>query len=176
MSTITTKRVRLPLAAFCLAAVAAVLAVASPAKAAGFYPGGDVDGVSSNGVIYYPFQPGIISGWAADADAPKSPILVRADFTWTKRGPCNALTCVTYVVAQSSLTQWANLYRSDLLGEAGPNDVLWGPYHGFSFTNPAAPVPVGSYDGEKVCLTAFNAGPGANRSLGCFPLVYFPIF
>jgi hypothetical protein len=175
MSTITTKRVWPGLVALCIAAVAALLAVASPAKAAGFFPTGDVDGVSSNGVIYYPFQPAIISGWAADADAPKSPILVRADFTWSKRGPCNALTCVTYVVGQSSLTQWANLYRSDLLGEAGPNDVLWGPNHGFSFTNPAPPAPIGTYD-EKVCLTAFNAGPGANRSLGCYPLVFFPIF
>jgi hypothetical protein len=175
MSTITTKRVRCWLAALFLpAALAATLAVASPAKAAFYYPGGDVDGVY-NGTIYYSTALPVVSGWAADADAPKSPILVRADVTWTKRGPCNTLTCVTYVVGQTSLTQWANLYRHDLLGEVGPNDIPWGPYHGFSFNLPPAPVPVGSWDGEKVCLTAFNTGLGANRSLGCYPLAYGPL-
>jgi hypothetical protein len=174
MSTSITKLIRRPLGAVCLiGAIAALLVVASPASAAGYYPTGEVD--DYNGTIYYSGALPVVTGWAADADAPKSPILVRADTTWTKRGPCNALTCVTYVVGQASQTQWANQYRHDLLGEVGPNDIPWGVYHGFSFTLPSAPVPVGSWDGEKVCLTAINAGLGANRSLGCYPVVYLPL-
>ena len=37
------------------------------------------------------------------------------------------------------------------------------------------PVPVGSFNGEQVCLTAISVGGGSNKLLGCFPLVYQPI-
>jgi hypothetical protein len=165
---ITTRRVRpAPAGLLLTAAVAALLAVASPAKAVGFFPTGEVDGVINGAIWYVGVQPPV-TGWAADGDAPKAALLVRADVTWSKT-TCGS-TCVTTVVGSATLTQWANLYRRDLLGEVSPTDVPWGPYHGFSFALPAAPVPAWAYDREQVCLTAFNTGPGTNRSLGCFPL------
>jgi hypothetical protein len=85
------------------------------------------------------------------------------------------VTCVTYVVAQTSLAQYAGGYRPDLLGVTGPNDVAWGLYHAFRFNLPAAPVPLGSYDGERVCVNTYDIGLGPNHSLGCFQLVHRPI-
>jgi hypothetical protein len=170
MFTINTRLVRRPLAGLIAgAAVAALLAVASPARAAGYFPIGDVDGVINGAIWYVGVQPPV-TGWAADGDAPKLAILVGADVTWTKTS-CSGSSCTTSVVARQTLNaQRANLFRSDLLGEVSPTDVPWGPYHGFSFTLPPAPVPAWAYDTERVCLTAFNTGPGANRSLGCYAL------
>lgn len=169
MPTITTQRVRRPLAVLLLAgAVAAMLAVASPAKAAGGFPYGDVDNVVNGAIWYVGVQPPV-TGWAVDGDGPKTALLVRADVSWTKT-TCNGSQCLTFTVGQATLTQWANLRRPDLVGELAPSGVPYGPYHGFSFSLPPAPVPASAYDTERVCLTAFNTGPGANRSLGCYAL------
>jgi hypothetical protein len=167
MPTITTHHVRAPLAAVLLAAaVAAMLLVVSPAKAAGGFPYGDVDNVTNGAIWYVGVQPPV-TGWAVDGDGPKTALLVRADVSWTKT-TCTGSQCLTFVVGQATLTQWANLYRHDLLGELAPSGVPYGPNHGFSFSLPPAPTPL--YDTERVCLTAFNTGPGANRSLGCYTL------
>lgn len=50
-----------------------------------------------------------------------------------------------------------------------------GSHHGFSVSLPPAPVPIGSFDSEKACVTALNIGPGPSTLLGCYPLIYQPI-
>jgi len=147
------------------AALSAVLAVASPAKAYPGSPFGQVD--TSAGVIFHsPASLPVVSGWAVDPDALTSPIYVRADVTWTSKS-CNKLFgCMTYVVGQTSLRQLANIYRPDLAG-----DYPWGPKHGFSITLPLSSLPIGSYNGEQVCVTALNVGFGSNTTLGCYPVV-----
>src|SRR5689334_270012 len=132
MPTITTHHVRAPLAAVLLAAaVAAMLLVVSPAKAAGGFPYGDVDNVTNGAIWYVGVQPPV-TGWAVDGDGPRTALLVRADVSWTKT-TCTGSQCLTLVVGQSTLTQWANLHRYDLLGELAPSGVPYGPNHGFSF-------------------------------------------
>jgi hypothetical protein len=133
----------------------AMLAFAGPASAAGYYPTGHVDPLYAVGG---PGLPGslILSGWAADADAPKSPIYVRVSVTWTTG---------TATVGQATQTQLANQYRSDLLGVTGPNDIAWGQYHGFTFDF-TGPV---NATGGQACVTALNVGLGSDRSLGCHP-------
>jgi len=161
-----------------LAVLTATLLTAPTAGATtGYIPTGSVDNVYNGVLTYSTSSPSYlpITGWAADADARLSAIPVRADFSWTQK-TCRVLVgCITVVVGQSSLTQSANGYRSDLIGKVGPGDLPWGAYHGFTFYSPPAPVPVGSFNGEQVCLTAVNVGGGSNKSLGCFPLVYQPI-
>jgi hypothetical protein len=162
MFPLTLKSVRRSAIGLALAAVSvAMLAVAGPASAAGFVPTGHVDTVSG-AVPFYPVgyaeYPGLnVSGWAADADTPKSPIYVQVNVTW-KAG--------TVAVGQASQTQLASGDRSDLVGVVGPNDVQWGPYHGFNvfFAPPA------NANGGQACVTALNVGGGSNRSLGCYPL------
>lgn len=158
----TLKSIRRSVIGFVVAGLGtAMLAFAGPASAAGYMPTGHVDPPYSVGG---PGLPGylILSGWAADADAPKSPIYVRVNVTWTAG---------TATVGQAAQTQLANQYRSDLLGVTDPNDVQWGQYHGFvfDFTGPV------NATGGQACVTALNFGLGSDRSLGCHPFQVGPL-
>jgi hypothetical protein len=134
----------------------AMLAAAGSASATSFVPTGHLDNLE--GVVQFCGGCSLgVTGWAADGDAPKSPIYVQVNVTW-KAG---AVT-----VGQASQTQLANQYRSDLVGVVGPTDVAWGPYHGFS----AVFAPPANATGGQACATAINLGLGSNRSLGCYPL------
>lgn len=169
MLTFATTRMRRCFAVLTVtAALAAVLAVASPAKAYTGSPFGHVD--TNAGVVnYWPNALPVVSGWAVDPDALTSPIYVRADVTWTNK-TCNKLFgCMTYIVGQTSLRQLANMYRADLVG-----DYPWGTKHGFSIALPLPSLPIGSYNGEQVCVTALNVGFGSNTTFGCYPVVPYP--
>jgi hypothetical protein len=156
MFSLTLKSIRRSVIGLAVAVSVAMLAVAGSASAAGFVPTGHLD-ISGNGVYCGGCGP-IVTGWAADADAPKSPIYVQVNVTWTN----GAVT-----VGRTSQTQLANQYRSDLIGVVGPNDVAWGPNHGFTTDTL---VPPANATGGEVCATAINLGLGSNRSLGCYPV------
>src|SRR5215831_6317660 len=106
-------------AAALAALVSALFATSHAMAATGYIPTGEVDNVL-NGTLYYStsspsYTP--ITGWAADADARLSAIQVRADFSWTRRSCRILVGCTNLVVGQASVTQTANGYRHDLLGE-----------------------------------------------------------
>jgi hypothetical protein len=126
------------LAAFiatCALVAAFVQAPFGQAATAGSNPIGTMDSaaVAADGSI-------AVSGWAADADAPKTAL--RIDLT--DNG-----------VAKSWVA--ASTARADV-GVAHPE---LGPNHGFSFRL------VAGEGSHVVCTTAENAGPGASLSLGC---------
>ena len=151
---------QLVLAVAAVVAVAAALLTPGPAKAAftiGGSPGGAVTN-SENGTIWYvaPSSPQIL-GWAADPDAGPGPISVTADVTWY-RTACR-WTCFSMSVGQMSLSQTASLY------ETATDGTVYGPNHGFASSLPSF---FGTYDSERVCVTAINVGIGSNTSLGCF--------
>jgi hypothetical protein len=162
---------RRAIAALAVAGALAVVPAAHATTRIPYYPTGYVD--NYQGSIYYPGDVPTITGWAADANAPHSPIYVRVDIDWTHR-LCHVLGCITLVVGQSSNLVYANQFRADLVGVTGPGNVPWGAHHGFSLT-PSPPVPLGSFDGGRACVTAINVGAGADRSLGCYPLVFAPL-
>jgi hypothetical protein len=161
------------LAGVVVAALAAVLlACASANKAAaatGPLPYGEVDNVI-NGVVYYSGSVPILSGWAVDGASVNMvgaafPLNVRADVTWYKK-PAICALCTTAVVGQASFTQTANLYRSDRVNQWG------GPYHGFAI--PLTPPAGLSFTSETVCVS--TTGYYGAASLGCYAVVYQPIF
>lgn len=124
----------------CSAAVVAV-ALAGSAAAPGVAavlptadPIGQIDQVS--------VAPGRVTarGWAVDADAATSPIIVQM-----------------FVDGRAFTMTWAKADRPDL-AVAYP---AFGPLHGFSLS---MSVPAGPH---TVCVYAVNAGPGTSTSLGC---------
>src|SRR5262249_45817828 len=108
-----------------------------------------------------------VTGWAFDPDKLTTPISVRADVSWTNQACSKLLGCVTYVVSRTSLTATAGLTDSSLAG------FVEGPNHGFSVTIPLDSIPIGSYSGGQVCVTALNAAgtSGTDTSLGCYQVV-----
>jgi gamma-glutamylcyclotransferase (GGCT)/AIG2-like uncharacterized protein YtfP len=100
----------------------------------GHDPFGQVDAVTASGGTV------TATGWAIDADAPSSPVLVQM-----------------YVDFRDNAATWANATRSDV----GAVHAWAGPGHGYALS---MSVPPGLH---TVCLYAINVGPGSSRQLGC---------
>jgi hypothetical protein len=154
-------------AVLAVTAAVAALVVASPVTAA--------PGRSPSGLVYN-YHGEIrdaladlptVTGWAFDPDKLSTAISVRADVSWTKQVCSKLFGCMTYVVSRTSLTGTAGLPDSSLVGS------VEGPDHGFGFTLPLASIPIGTYNGEHVCVTAVNVTGtgGADTLLGCYPVV-----
>jgi hypothetical protein len=147
-----------------VALAAALLAVAAPASAADSSPIGAVDTVNGVPTYYAGIPEGApyISGWTMDPDFWWLPVTVRADFTWYRNYCRFAGGCV---VANTSVTQLANLNRSDIY-------PIFGTHHGFNISVPPLPR-LTSYDFETVCVTALDAyGGGTDTTLGCYQLPF----
>jgi hypothetical protein len=148
-------------------ALATALVAASPANAVTSVhsPSGVV--YNYHGQIRYGADLPTVTGWAFDPDKLTTPISVRIDVSWTNQACSRLLGCVTYVVSRASFTATAGLTDNSLVGS------VEGPNHGFSVTLPLDSIPIGSWNGGQVCVTALNAAgtSGTDTSLGCYQLV-----